>query len=340
MTNALRSDIITHGRTLGFDVVRITRPQDFSARLKEWLAQGYHGSMDWMARDPDVRGNPLAMWPEVKSVISVGYNYGPDSDPMEKLKDKTRGNISVYAQGDDYHDIIKKKLKAYGNWLARTYGTQLKVFVDTAPVMEKPFAQAAGIGWQGKHTNLVSKDYGSWLFLGTIYLTMEIEPDSPEVDHCGSCRRCLDVCPTQAFPQPYVLDARKCISYLTIEHKDAIPEELRPKLGNRIYGCDDCLSVCPWNKFAQQTQELAFAPRESLRGPELAALALLDDAAFRETFRKSPIKRIGRNRFVRNVLYAIGNSGDATLAPIAGGLVTDPDPVVADAARWALNRLK
>jgi epoxyqueuosine reductase len=339
MSDARKEQIRTYGHQLGFDVVRFTRPQDFSARLKEWLALGYHGTMDWMARDPDVRGNPLAMWPDVKTVISVGYNYGPDTDPMDKLTYPDRGNISVYAQGDDYHDIVKKKLKAYGNWLAQTHNVRLKVFVDTAPVMEKPFAMAAGVGWQGKHTNVVSREFGSWLFLGAIYLTDDLPPDEAEADHCGSCRKCLDACPTQAFPQPYVLDARKCISYLTIEHKDPVPVELRPKLGNRIYGCDDCLAVCPWNKFAQQTQELAFAPRAALTGPYLADLAALDDAAFRAMFRKSPIKRIGRDRFVRNVLYAIGNSADPALLPAAKALLADPNPTVADAARWATTQL-
>lgn len=336
----MREDIINQGKALGFDVVRIARPQDFSARLKEWLVLGYHGSMEWLARDPDVRGNPLAMWPDVKSVISVGYNYGPEADPMTKLDHPDRGNISVYAQGDDYHDVVKKKLKAYGRWIAEHHNTALKVFVDTAPVMEKPFAQAAGVGWQGKHTNIVSREYGSWLFLGAIYLTLDLEPDAPEVDHCGSCRRCLDACPTKAFPQPYVIDARRCISYLTIEHKGEIPEEFRTALGNRIYGCDDCLSVCPWNKYAQQTSELAFAPREALKAPLLKELAQLDDAAFREIFKKSPIKRIGRDRFVRNVLYAMGNSGDKTLTPTLTPLMADPDPAVANAARWAIEQLK
>ena len=340
MEHNVRKDIINQGKALGFDVVRIARPQDFSARLKEWLALGYHGSMAWLAHDPNVRGNPLAMWPDVKSVISVGYNYGPEADPMAKLDHPDRGNISVYAQGDDYHDVVKKKLKAYGRWIAEHHNTALKVFVDTAPVMEKPFAQAAGVGWQGKHTNIVSREYGSWLFLGAIYLTLDLEPDAPEVDHCGSCRRCLDACPTKAFPQPYVIDARRCISYLTIEHKGEIPEEFRPALGNRIYGCDDCLSVCPWNKYAQQTSELAFAPREALKAPLLKELAQLDDTAFREMFKKSPIKRIGRDRFVRNVLYAMGNSGDKTLLPTLTALMADPDPAVANAARWAIEQLK
>jgi epoxyqueuosine reductase len=340
MSTSRRNDIINYGKSLGFDVVRIAHPQDFSARLQEWLEAGYHGSMDWLARDPHVRGNPLAMWPEVKSVISIGYNYGPDVDPLEKLAHPEQGNISVYAQGGDYHDIIKKKLKTYGRWLAQTYQTELKVFVDTAPVMEKPFAQAAGVGWQGKHTNIVSREFGSWLFLGAIYLTLDLDADTPEIDHCGSCRRCLDACPTNAFPQPYVIDARRCISYLTIEHKEAIPLEFRPALGNRIYGCDDCISACPWNKYAQQTQELAFTPREALKAPLLKDLVQLDDSSFRALFSKSPIKRIGRDRFVRNVLYAIGNSGDITLRDVAAPLTCDPNPVVAEAATWAIAQLK
>jgi epoxyqueuosine reductase len=269
----------------------------------------------------------------------LGVNYGPGHDPLEALKAKDRGNISVYAQGDDYHDLIKKRLKTLARWLVTQFGGELKVFVDTAPLMEKPLAQQAGLGWQGKHTNLVSRQLGSWLFLGAILTELVLKPDAAEIDHCGSCQACLDICPTKAFPAPYQLDARRCISYLTIEHKGPVDEALRPAMGNRIYGCDDCLAVCPWNKFAQIGREMALQPRPTLTAPALADLALLDDAAFRTLFAKSPIKRIGRDRFVRNVLYAIGNSGEPALRGVAEGLCADPDAAVADAARWAVARL-
>jgi epoxyqueuosine reductase len=295
--------------------------------------------MDWMARHADRRAAPQALWPEVRTVVMLGINYGPAGDPLAILKEPARGGISVYAQGDDYHDVIKPRLKHLGGWLIERAGGDIKVFVDTAPVMEKPLAQAAGLGWQGKHTNLVSRQHGSWLFLGALFTTLELPPDTADEDHCGSCRACLDICPTDAFPAPYRLDARRCISYLTIEHRGPIPHELRPLLGNRIYGCDDCLAVCPWNKFAQAGREAKLAARSALRAPQLAELARLDDVAFRALFTKSAVKRIGRVRFVRNVLIAIGNSGDAALTGAAERLLDDPSPLIRGAAIWALGRL-
>jgi len=295
--------------------------------------------MTWLAEKSERRGDPRALWPDVRSIIMLGINYGPDDDPLAILKDRTRGGISVYARGDDYHDVIKKRLKAIARWLVETAGGDVKVFVDTAPVMEKPLAQAAGIGWQGKHTNLVSRQLGSWLFLGAVFTTADLPPDAPERDHCGACHACLDVCPTAAFPAPYRLDARRCISYLTIEHKGAIDRELRPLLGNRIYGCDDCLAVCPWNKFAKVGREMKFHAREALRAPKLDDLAGLDAASFRALFAKSPVKRIGRARFLRNVLIAIGNSADSALAGAAERLLDDPSPLIRGAAIWALGRL-
>ena len=288
-----------------------------STRLQRFLAEGMHGDMDWLAATAERRGAPMALWPDVRSVIMLGVNYGPDHDPLAVLVQRDRAAISVYAQGDDYHDLIKKRLKELARWLTAQAGGDVKVFVDTAAVMEKPLAEAAGLGWQGKHTNLVSRQFGSWLFLGAIFTTLDLPADTPEPDSCGSCRACLDVCPTAAFPAPYRLDARRCISYLTIEHKGPIPRELRPLMGNRIYGCDDCLAVCPWNKFAVQGREAKLATREALRAPKLAELARLDDAQFRSVFTKSPVKRTGRDRFVRNVLIAIGNSDDESLAPEA-----------------------
>jgi epoxyqueuosine reductase len=307
-------------------------------RLREFLATGAHGDMGWMA-NADRRGEPRVLWPDVRSIVMLGINYGPDDDPLAILKERTRGAISVYARGDDYHDLIKSRLKQIGRWLIDRADGDVKVFVDTAPVMEKPLAAAAGLGWQGKHTNLVSRQFGSWLFLGAIFTTLELPPDEPERDHCGQCRACLDICPTAAFPAPYRLDARRCISYLTIEHKGQIPRELRPLIGNRIYGCDDCLAVCPWNKFAVAGREVKLAAREVLRAPPLAELARLDDAAFRTLFAKSAVKRVGRARFVRNVLIAIGNSGDASLAAEAERLLEDESPLVRGAAIWALGRL-
>ncbi len=308
-------------------------------RLAAFLADGAHGDMDWLARAPERRADPRVLWPDVRAIVILGLNYGPAHDPLAVLATPARGAISVYAQGDDYHDLIKSRLKAIARALIAEGGGDAKVFVDTAAVMEKPLAAAAGIGWQGKHTNLVSRQFGSWLFLGAIFTTLEIEPDAAEADHCGSCRACLDVCPTAAFPAPYRLDARRCISYLTIEHRGPIPRVLRPLIGNRIYGCDDCLAVCPWNKYATAGREQKLAAREALRSPALATLARLDDAAFRALFAKSPVKRTGRNRFVRNVLIAIGNAGDPTLAGEAEQLLTDASPLVRGAAIWALGRI-
>jgi epoxyqueuosine reductase len=308
-------------------------------RLRTFLTEGAHGDMDWMAAKADRRGDPRAMWPQVRSIVLLGVNYGPRGDPLAILNQRTRGAISVYAQGDDYHEVIKPRLKKLGRWLIEQAGGDIKVFVDTAAVMEKPLAEAAGLGWQGKHTNLVSLELGSWLFLGAIFTTLDLPPDAPAHDHCGTCHACLDVCPTDAFPAPYRLDARRCISYLTIEHKGAIPRELRPRMGNRIYGCDDCLAVCPWNKFAQAGREMKLEAREVLRAPALAELARLDDAGFRALFAKSAVKRIGRNRFLRNVLIAIGNSEDASLAGEAERLLGDASPLVRGAAVWALGRL-
>jgi epoxyqueuosine reductase len=328
---------------LGFDAVGFARAhlaEEVRARLAGFLAEGMHGGMGWMETRVDQRAHPQALWPEAASVISLGLNYGPDGDPLAALAQRDRATISVYAQGRDYHDVVKKRLKALGQWMASRFkGSALKVFVDTAPVMEKPLAQEAGLGWQGKHTNLVSRTHGSWLFLGEVFTTLDLAPDAAERDRCGSCDACLRICPTDAFPAPYRLDARRCISYLTIEHHGPIPEDLRARMGNRIYGCDDCLAVCPWNKFARAHSEPAFAPRAALTAPRLAELATLDDAAFRALFSGSPIKRIGRNRFVRNVLVAIGNSADASLQPAAQALCEDADPVVADCARWAVGRL-
>jgi epoxyqueuosine reductase len=320
----------------------VTRPDAIplaAERLREFVGAGAHGDMTWMAANAERRADPRALWPEARSVIMLGINYGPDDDPLAVLQERTRGGISVYARGDDYHELIKPRLKAIGRWLIDNAGGDIKVFVDTAPVMEKPLAAAAGLGWQGKHTNLVSRQFGSWLFLGAIFTTLDLPADAPENDHCGNCRACLDICPTAAFPAPYRLDARRCISYLTIEHKGQIPREFRPLMGNRIYGCDDCLAVCPWNKFAISGHEMKLAARDALRAPQLADLARLDDAAFRALFAKSPVKRIGRARFVRNVLIAIGNSGDAGLASEAERLLGDASPLVRGAAIWATGRL-
>ncbi len=292
-----------------------------------------------MASKTDRRGDPRTLWPDARAIVMLGVSYGPDDDPLAILKQRTRGAISVYAQGDDYHEVIKPRLKALARWLRETAGGDVKVFVDTAPVMEKPLAQAAGIGWQGKHTNLVSRAHGSWLFLGAIFTTLDLPPDAPERDHCGTCQACLDICPTAAFPAPYRLDARRCISYLTIEHRGPIPRALRPLIGNRIYGCDDCLAVCPWNKFAHAGHETKLAARMALRAPQLAELVRLDDMDFRALFTKSAVKRIGRARFVRNVLIAIGNSGDAALAGETERLLDDASPLVRGAAIWALGRL-
>ncbi|MCX9146940.1 tRNA epoxyqueuosine(34) reductase QueG [Erythrobacter sp. WG] len=312
-----------------------------SDRLDQWLGEGHHGTMEWMETRRAHRRSPQGLWPEARSVIALGMSYAPAHDPLALEGSDEHARISVYAQGRDYHDVVKKRLKALARWLvAEVPGAEVKVFVDTAPVMEKPLGEAAGIGWQGKHTNLVSPTHGSWLFLGAIYTTLDLAPAEPHRDQCGSCRACLDACPTDAFPVPYRLDARRCISYLTIEHNGPVPEELRAALGNRIYGCDDCLAVCPWNKFASAAQAIAeFLPRAELVAPRLGELLALDDAGFRALFAGSPIKRIGRDRFIRNCLYAAGNSGDAGLIPRVEALARDPDPVVAEAAQWALGRL-
>ncbi|MBV8978630.1 MAG: tRNA epoxyqueuosine(34) reductase QueG [Alphaproteobacteria bacterium] len=326
----------------GFDIVRFARvdaPAGARENLASYLAEGRHGTMAWMARNAERRADPRVLWPDAKSLILLGVNYGPDCDPLEILTQRELGAISVYARGDDYHDVLKARLKAVAGFVADTFNADVKVFVDTAPVLEKPLAQAAGLGWQGKHTNLVSREFGSWLFLGSIFTTAEFEPDEAQSDHCGQCRACLDVCPTKAFPAPYQLDARRCISYLTIEHKDHIPLEFRIPIGNRIYGCDDCLAVCPWNKFAQVARQTRFRARAELRRPRLAELAALDESGFRALFRGSPIKRIGRDRFVRNVLIAIGNSGEIALAETAKTLLRDGAAIVRAMAVWALARL-
>jgi epoxyqueuosine reductase len=329
---------------LGFDAIGFAPARlgpEARERLQAFLAAGMHGGMGWMEARADQRADPRALWPEARSVIALGLSYAPEADPLESLAWQDRATISVYARNRDYHDVVKKRLKALARWMVAHFANAgVKVFVDTAPVMEKPLAQQAGLGWQGKHTNLVSRTHGSWLFLGEIYTTLDLSPDAPEIDHCGTCSRCLDICPTKAFPAPYRLDARRCISYLTIEHHGPIPEEFRKPMGNRIYGCDDCLAVCPWNKFAATHQEPAFAPRAELTAPKLADLAALDDAGFRALFSGSPIKRIGRNRFIRNVLIAIGNSNDPSLQETARALCTDADPVVAEAAAWAVAQLE
>src|SRR5437764_3922980 len=344
MSNQIREAIREEALALGFDAVGFARAhlaEEARDNLTEYLRRGYHGDMGWLAAKAPRRGDPQVLWPEAKTIVVLGLAYTPEDDPLEVLEQPDRGAISVYARGRDYHDTVKKRLKALGRWIAARWPSELKVFVDTAPVMEKPLAQAAGLGWQGKHTNLVSREFGSWLFLGEIYLSLELEPDAPEADHCGSCRRCLDACPTDAFPAPYRLDARRCISYLTIEHKGPIPHEFRAAIGNRIYGCDDCLAVCPWNKFAQAGHEPAFLPRVELTAPRLAELARLDDAGFRAMFAGTSVKRTGRNRFLRNVLPAIGNAPEPTpeLVAAARQCLDDASPLVRGAAVWAFGRL-
>jgi epoxyqueuosine reductase len=339
-TPSLKDALTAEARALGFDSIGITDPDAIAGvreKLDAFLASGAHGEMAWLA-DPR-RGDPREMWADVRSVIMLGVNYGPDDNPLAILAQRSNAAISVYAQGDDYHDLVKKRLKLLARWLIAKGGGDVKVFVDTAAVMEKPLAQAAGLGWQGKHTNLVSREFGSWLFLGAIFTTLNLPRDAAVVDHCGSCQACLDICPTAAFPAPYQLDARRCISYLTIENKGPIPHEFRKAIGNRIYGCDDCLAACPWNKFAQQGREIKLAARDGLRAPLLAELSRLDDAQFRALFTKSPVKRIGRDRFLRNVLIAIGNSGDAALVVDALRLLSDDSALVRGAAVWALSQL-
>ena len=342
-TSDLKSRLVAQAIGEGFSAARICRPTDIPEvpeRFHAFIDAGFHGQMGWLADRMHWRTDPAALWPAARSVIMLAEVYTPDVDPMEIVARKDRGAISVYAQGKDYHDLVKKRLKRLARWLIAEGGGEVKVFVDTAPVPEKPLAQAAGLGWQGKHTNLVSREMGSWFFLGAIFTTLDLPRDAPEIDHCGSCTRCQTACPTDAFPEPYRLDARRCISYLTIEHHGPVAPDLRERMGNRIYGCDDCLAACPWNKFAVEARELRYAARDDLRAPKLAELATLDDPAFRERFSGSPIKRIGRDRFVRNVLYAIGNSGDQTLLAAARDLIADADPVVAEAAGWAVRRLE
>jgi epoxyqueuosine reductase len=342
MSAALRAALEHEARAVGFAGFGVCAPDAIpaaDAELRRWVGEGFHGEMGWMAERLDWRAAPAALWPEARSIVMLGEPYPPPGDPLAALERTERAAISVYAQGRDYHDVVKKKLKRIGRWLIEAAGGEIKVFVDTAPVMEKPLAQAAGLGWQGKHTNLVSRELGSWFFLGALFTTLDLPKDARHADRCGGCRRCLDICPTAAFPAPYRLDARRCVSYLTIELKGPIPRAMRPLIGNRIYGCDDCLAICPWNKFAGRARELAYAPRPELSQPRLADLAALDDAAFREVFAGSPIKRIGRERFVRNVLVAIGNSRAPSLAAAAAARLSDGSPVVRGAAVWALSRL-
>ncbi len=365
----LKAALQAQARAEGFSAIGVTRPDavpELAARLAAFVAAGRHGQMGWMGERMHWRGDPAALWPEARSVVMLAEVYTPDDDPMAAVARREAGAISVYARNRDYHDVVKARLKRLGRWLidegareqrvhrvplssppedaAAAHSVakppEIKVFVDTAPVMEKPLAAAAGLGWQGKHTNLLSRDLGNWFFLGAIFTTLALEPDAPGRDACGACTACLTACPTQAFPAPYQLDARRCISYLTIEHKGPVDEALRPLLGNRIYGCDDCLAACPWNKFAAEAREVKYAARADLVAPPLETLAALDDAGFRALFSGSPVKRIGRDRFVRNVLYAIGNSGTPRLAGAARALLDDPDQAVADAARWALSRLQ
>ena len=339
---AIVAELKARATALGFDAFGITaagsRP-DLTDKLNHALAEGWHGDMEWMAETAARRSSPTALWDEARSIIMLGVNYGPNSDPLETLTQRDRGTISVYARNRDYHEIIKGKLKELAGLLNRRTGAAVKVFVDTAPVMEKPLAEAAGLGWQGKHTVLVSREFGSWLFLGAIFTSADLPADTPHEESCGSCTRCLDICPTNAFPAPFQLDARRCLAYLNIEHKGPIPLEFRAPMGNRIYGCDDCLAVCPWNKFASVAKEAKLQARDELNAPALSDLATLDDAGFRALFAGSPIKRIGHGRFLRNVLIAIGNSGDDRLAPLAESRLGDPDPLIRGAAVWAARRL-
>ncbi len=343
VTPELQDRLTAEARAAGFDLLRVTTPEaigNAGPRLQHFISEGRHGSMDWMAAHADRRADPRVLWPAARSVLMLGLNYAPAENPIATSVANDRGVISAYARGRDYHDIVKKGLKRVARLLASETGADVKVFVDTAPLMEKPLAQAAGIGWQGKHTNLVSRTAGgSWLFLGAILTTAELAPDAPETDHCGSCRRCLDACPTNAFPAPYQLDARRCIAYLTIEHKGPIPREFRAPMGNRVFGCDDCLAVCPWNKFAEAAHDQRLAAKADTANPPLAELVTLDDTQFRARFAGTPVKRTGRNRFVRNVLIAIGNSGDPGLVPSVHARLTDAEPAVRGAAVWALAQL-
>src|SRR5262245_62410235 len=343
MTATLKQRVLAEAQAAGFDAARVTTPEAIDAlisqRLAQFLEQGRHGDMAWMARTAERRSHPRKMWPQVRSIIMLGMNYVPKGDPLAALAEPRQGAISCYAQCKDYHDVVKSGLRRVAALLARDSGAEVKIFVDTAPLMEKPLGEAAGLGWQGKHTNLVSRDFGSWLFLGAILTTAEVEPDAAEIDHCGSCQRCLDVCPTAAFPAPYQLDARRCIAYLTIEHKGPIPLEFRRPIGNRVFGCDDCLAVCPWNKFAAAAQATRLAALAGAGSVPLAELLLLDDAAFRKRFAGTPVKRTGRDRVVRNALIAAGNSGDRGLLPLVEGLLEDGSPLVRAMAVWALQQL-
>ena len=339
---SLKQAIIDQAQAEGFSHCHFTHPDSIPHvpdKLSDFIDAGYHGQMSWMADRQTWRANPRALWPDAQTIIMLGESYAPEHDPTDILKHPEKGAISVYAQNKDYHDLVKKRLKRLARWLIAHSGGEVKVFVDTGPVSEKPLGQAAGLGWQGKHTNLVSRDLGNWFFIGSVFTTLSIEPDRAEVDHCGSCRSCITACPTDAFPAPYQLDARRCISYLTIEHSGPVDVGLRGLMGNRIYGCDDCLAACPWNKFAKEASDIRYHARADLMAPNLGELAMLEDSAFRTKFSGSPIKRIGRNRFVRNVLYAIGNSQRPDLLPVAQGLIDDSDPTVSDAARWAVQRL-
>ncbi len=341
MTKALKATLRRRALAGGFQAIGIAdaaAPWEAGAWLRAFLDAGRHGTMTWMEETADRRSHPQALWPEAQSAVMLGASYAPEADPLTLLQAKGQGVVSAYAARKDYHDVLKGRLKDLAQWLAHASGAEVKVFVDTAPLMEKPLAQAAGLGWQGKHTNLVSRDHGSWLFLGAILTAMRLEPDAPEQDHCGSCRACLDVCPTAAFPAPYQLDARRCLAYLTIEHQGPIPEEFRDALGNRVFGCDDCLAVCPWNKFAAASRDAKLSLRQDLQTAPLADLAVLDDAAFRARFAKTPLKRTGRARFLRNVLIAIGNSDDPATLPAAQGALSDPDPLIRGAAVWALRK--
>ena len=340
--NNFKESLIKKSKECGFDIIKITKPK-IDKKNKDYfdsfLIKKLHGEMDWLENKKERRTSPKKLWNDVESIIMLGMNYGPDHDPMENIKHKNIGNISVYARGDDYHDIIKKKLKILGRWLVSEIESEIRVFVDTAPVMEKHLAQKSGLGWQGKHTNLVSREFGSWLFLGSIYTNIIIDPDEEELDHCGNCNNCVDICPTQAFLEPYKLDARKCISYLTIEYKGVIPKNLRSKIGNRIYGCDDCLAICPWNKFAQESNEMKFSSKHNQKSLSLNELSLLDDKNFRLMFSKSPIKRIGRNRFLRNVLIALGNSKSHSSVSYIKRNLKDESPIVRGAAVWAIHQI-
>jgi|TARA_B110000467_G_C18337396_1_gene499399 epoxyqueuosine reductase len=342
ITTSPKQEIISLAKKIGFDSVRITSPEGIDANadyFKEFLDKSHHGEMKWMENKVDRRKSPLTLWPDVNSIIMLGMNYGPAHNPLQTLEYKNEGNISVYAQGKDYHDVVKKRLKKLAGQIHREYGAEVKVFVDTAPVMEKPLAHKSGMGWQGKHTNLVSREFGSWLFLGSIFTTLHLKEDTPEEDHCGSCSACIDICPTNAFVAPYQLDARRCISYLTIEYKGHIDTSFRKAMGNRIYGCDDCLSICPWNKYATLTEEKLFYPRIELKNPNLETLVVLDDLSFRQVFSGSPIKRIGRDFFIRNVLIAMGNSGNQNFIPLLVSKLGESSPYIRAMAIWALKEL-